>query len=126
MLAVLIELVTAAFRFGLGLESTRDTASTVGLLTLGLRVHHGYLGLVLLLLSAVLWRKLPVYARWTTVWGAALVLSDLVHHFVVLWIVVGDPEFHLFYPLPSESPGDWGGTGMEIAPGRQPVLASVE
>jgi hypothetical protein len=30
--------------------------------------------------------------------GAALALSDLVHHFVVLWLVVGDPEFHLVYP----------------------------
>ena len=29
--------------------------------------------------------------------GTALVVSDAVHHFVVLWLVEGDPQFHLWY-----------------------------
>src|SRR5262249_17367099 len=49
-LAVLIEALTAALRFGLHLESTRDTVA-IGTYTLGLRVHHGYIGVFLMLLG---------------------------------------------------------------------------
>jgi len=27
-----------------------------------------------------------------------LFLSDIVHHFLVLWPITGNPEFDLFYP----------------------------
>jgi hypothetical protein len=47
---VAIESVTLLFRFGLGLQSTVHTASTVGRLTMGIRFHHGYAGIILLLL----------------------------------------------------------------------------
>jgi hypothetical protein len=50
-LTVLFEGITAFCRFGLDLESTRDTASTVGLITLGLRIHHSYLGLLLVAIA---------------------------------------------------------------------------
>ncbi len=29
--------------------------------------------------------------------GIGIFLSDIVHHFIVLWIIVGNPEFHLVY-----------------------------
>jgi len=35
---------------------------------------------------------------WTMVMGLSLFLSDVIHHFLVLWPIVGDPEFHLVYP----------------------------
>jgi hypothetical protein len=94
-LAVFIEAITAALRFGLRLESTRDTASTVGMLTLGLRVHHGYIGLLLLPLG---W-CFPVGLR-HLVWIIAigLIFSDLAHHFLVLWPITGSPQFDLVYP----------------------------
>lgn len=94
--AALIEGVTAFFRFGLGLESTRDTASTVGRLTGGIRIHHGYLG-VLLLLIAWRWAREGPARRWGLVIGWSLVLSDLIHHFVVLWLATGSPQFDLVY-----------------------------
>ena len=98
VLAVLIEAATILCRFGLHLESTRETASTVGRLTGGIRIHHGYLGLLAVLLGAAVLRRRPATARWLLVVGIGLVASDLVHHFLVLWPIVGSPEFHLVYP----------------------------
>ncbi len=40
VLAVLFEAITLAFRFGLNLQSTRDTDG-IAAWTFGLRVHHG-------------------------------------------------------------------------------------
>ena len=94
-LAVVIEAITAALRFGLHLESTRDTASSIGMLTLGLRVHHGYIGLLLLPLG---W-CFPAGLR-HLVWIIAigLIFSDLAHHFLVLWPITGSPQFDFVYP----------------------------
>jgi hypothetical protein len=94
-LAVVIEAITAAMRFGLRLESTRDTAGSVGMLTLGLRVHHGYIGLFLVPLG---W-CFPAGLR-HLVWIIAigLIFSDLAHHFLVLWPINGSPEFDFVYP----------------------------
>ena len=98
-LTALIEAVTVLFRFGLRLESTKDTASTIGWLTGGIRVHHGYIGLLLILIAAAVLRRWPLsWGRWLLIVGIAMVFSDLVHHFLILWPIVGSPEFHLFYP----------------------------
>jgi hypothetical protein len=98
LLTAAIEAVTCILRFGLRLESTRDTASTVGALTGGIRVHHGYIGVLVLVIALACWRRWPGPARWTLVVAVALVTSDLVHHFAVLWSTTGSPEFHLVYP----------------------------
>ncbi len=95
-LAALFEAVTAFLRFGLGLEATRDTAATIGRLTLGIRVHHGMVGLALLLVSATV--KDETWKNRLIVLGGALAISDLVHHFVVLWAATGSPQFDLLYP----------------------------
>ena len=97
-ITALIEAVTVLFRFGLRLESSKDTASTIGRLTGGIRIHHGYIGLTLIVIVALASRRWPRLARWLLIIGLSLVLSDLVHHFLVLWPIVGDPEFHLVYP----------------------------
>lgn len=94
---VLFELLTLVLRFGFSLESTRDTASTIGLLTLGVRVHHGYLGVLLLPLAAWLPRRAAVLERQMAGLGGGLLGSDLLHHFVVLWVLTGSPQFDLFY-----------------------------
>jgi len=96
LLALAIEAVTVFFRFGLGWESTRDTASTVGALTGGIRIHHGYVGLLLILVASA-FRRHPK-ARWLLILGLGLAASDLIHHFLVLWPIVGSPQFDLVYP----------------------------
>ncbi len=98
LLTALLEGVTVFFRFGLGMEATKATASTTGRLTGGVRVHHGYLGIVAILVAAAMLRRRPDVARWLLVVGVALVLSDAVHHFLVLWPIVGSPQFDLVYP----------------------------
>ncbi len=97
ILTVVIEGITAFFRFGLHMESTRDTASTVGVITGGIRIHHGYIGLLMLIGCLLLkgkWLKLMPYC---IIIGSAMVLSDLIHHFLVLWPITGSHDFDIFY-----------------------------
>ncbi|MFH1468454.1 MAG: hypothetical protein ABIO70_28955 [Pseudomonadota bacterium] len=99
-LAVAMEAVTCLFRFGLGLQATRDTGF-LARLTFGLRIHHGYVGLLLILLAALrpgLWRNLALIV------GVGMLVSDLIHHFLVLWPITGSPQFDLTYPDPPEGP----------------------
>ena len=98
-LTALFEGITALVRFGFDLQATRDTRDWVAPLSGGIRIHHAYIGVVVAVLGFLIWRMRPAVGRWVLVVGAALVASDLIHHFVVLWCVVGDPEFHLVYPL---------------------------
>lgn len=93
-LTILIEAVTAFCRFGFGLESTRDTAWLSGL-TFGFRVHHGYLGAAMVI-SSMMAGKSGLRA-FLLVTGAAIAMSDLTHHFLVLWPVTGSPQFDIRY-----------------------------
>ena len=94
----IIEAVSIFLRFGLDIVASRDTQSTVAPLTGNLRIHHGYIGIVLLLLAWFLFKLYPKTARGLGILGAALVLSDLIHHLLVLWPLTGSPELHFFYP----------------------------
>lgn len=93
-----IELVCVVLRFGFGKESTTATASTIGRLTFGVRIHHGYIGLVMLPLALLCVDRWPRLGRWMFVIGMALFLSDAIHHFLVLWPITGSPDFDLVYP----------------------------
>lgn len=101
VLTFLMEAFTVLMRFGYQLESTRDTRSLIGPLTFGIRIHHCYLGLVLLCFAAALvWgirKPLTRLALILGVCGASLLFSDLVHHFLVLWPLTGSPQFDLRY-----------------------------
>ncbi|HBE71421.1 MAG TPA: hypothetical protein DDW52_25020 [Planctomycetaceae bacterium] len=134
-LTALIEAVTCVMRFGLQLESTRDTASLLSWFTFGYRIHHGYIGLLLTIAALIARRGLTSAkrgaiakhapssrqqknskhqsngagrstevtsnARWTDVAlvvGLALLASDVIHHFLVLWPVTGSPQFDFVYP----------------------------
>ena len=97
ILTVVIELFTIAMRYVLGLQSTRDSASIIGPWTFGLRIHHGYVGILLLIGAFLVRDRAAKLARNLIVWGAALVLSDAIHHFLVLWPIEGSPEFDIWY-----------------------------
>ena len=94
-LTALFEAVTCLFRFGLGLQSTKDTGF-LKTLTFGLRIHHGYIGVLMLGVAGLM--PANNLRAWVVRIGAALVLSDLAHHFLVLWPITGDPHFDLVYP----------------------------
>ena len=95
VLAVLIEAITVFNRFVLGLRA-RDHPD-IAEFFFGLRIHHGYWGLACLAAWGLAalgprgrgagWRALLLAA------GIGLVLSDAVHHFLVLWPITGSPEF---------------------------------
>jgi hypothetical protein len=93
--AVAIEAVTVLFRFGFGMQSTRDTGA-IGTCTFGLRIHHGYLGL--LLVPIALCFRQPSVRNLMLILAVGLILSDLFHHFLVLWPLTGSPQFDLVYP----------------------------
>ena len=95
---MVLEVLTCVSRFGLGLQSTRDTASTIGVLTFGIRIHHGYVGLVMVVIAVRLWHRSPSRARYILLIAIALIASDLIHHFLVLWPITGSPHFHFVYP----------------------------
>ena len=97
LLTAALELITLVLRFGFQLESTRDTASTIGRITFGLRIHHGYCGAVVLLVAWGISQTKPRWAYAGYVVGWALVLSDAIHHFLVLWPITGSPQFDFFY-----------------------------
>ena len=101
LFALGVELLTAWGRFGLGVQATRDTG-LLGLMTFGIRIHHGYIGLLLLLIAWGLIPNVGVRNALLMV-GIGLVASDLMHHFLVLWPITGSPEFDLFYAKPGGS-----------------------
>lgn len=100
-LTVLFELITVLFRFGFKKQATRDTARYVARWTRGFRIHHGYWGVPLFILGVIaLGASLgPAQAStWLIIVGMALIKSDLVHHFLVLWPITGSHDFDLVYP----------------------------
>ena len=97
VLTAVIELTTIIMRFGLKMQSTRDTASTIGVLTHGIRIHHGYIGVIVVIIALSFLKIKPALSQWMIVLGTAFVCSDLVHHFLVLWPIVGSPQFDFVY-----------------------------
>ena len=94
-LTAVFEGLACLFHFGLRMRTTRDTRS-LRWMTFGLRIHHGYVGL-LLMVAAFFFRR-GSWRRWLLIVGLALVLSDLAHHFLVLWPITGHSDFDLSYP----------------------------
>ncbi len=103
-LTALIEGLTVLARFGLRWESQHMTRSTVGRLSFGWRIHHGYLILPLAIAAALMWSSMPMLAGWTLALGIAMLLSDLIHHFVVLHRWAGYHEWYWRYPEPALIP----------------------
>ena len=93
-----IELVCVVLRFGMGKDSTTATASTIGVLTLGIRIHHGYIGALMIPLGIAIYDGPRSWGRLIFILGVALFVSDMVHHFLVLWPITGTPQFDLVYP----------------------------
>ena len=94
-LAGAIEALTCVLRFGFELESHVHT-SAMAPFTFGLRVHHGYWGILLLVIAAFV-KKRRAFRNALLVLGLGLFVSDVVHHFLVLWPITGSPEFYLMY-----------------------------
>ncbi len=93
-LAIIIEVITCIFRFGFELDSTRDTAF-LSKFTFGIRIHHGYIGIVLLAAGLIIKEK--TLRNTLIIFGIGLFVSDMLHHFAVLWPITGSPHFDIKY-----------------------------
>ena len=80
-LALTIELWCCLFRFGFGFR-----ARALQRRLIGIRVHHGYVGIAIL---PTLFLLPEAWRGWATAAAAALIVSDLVHHLVVLKLATG-------------------------------------
>jgi len=96
-LTVLFEAATLALRVGAGLQAPVATAGLASL-TFGLRIHHGYIGLAILASTPFLRARFPGSWDRLSAVGVGLVLSDVIHHLVALWVLTGAPSFDLCYP----------------------------
>jgi hypothetical protein len=99
-----IELVTVALRFGCGLRSDTHTR-WLAKITAGRRIHHAYLGVAVMATSLIV-ESSSALCHALVVVGASLALSDLVHHYLVLWPLTGDPEFRTRYVAPEPVEAD--------------------
>lgn len=52
-----------------------------------IRIHHGYIGILLLIIYCITTNDLLILI------GAALALSDAIHHFIILPVWIGKTEF---------------------------------
>jgi hypothetical protein len=83
------EAVTAYLRFHSGLSAT-EFNKTAPLL---LQIHHMFWSLPLLVVVPFVWRKAGLSSALLGI-GLGLVLSDLLQHFVVLPLTVGNTGWH--------------------------------
>lgn len=97
LLAILFELLTIWCRFCRGLVAAQHTA-VIGKFTRGIRIHHGYLGVFTAIGGAGTLSFFEIMGILLIVLSIGLVLSDLVHHFLVLWPITGSHQFDLVYP----------------------------
>ena len=95
-LTLLFEAATLALRVGAGLESRVATAG-LATITMGLRIHHGYVGLAMLAVFPWVRRRMPGRADHWSAAGVGLFLSDALHHAGALWVLNGSPGFDLTY-----------------------------
>lgn len=85
----LVELVTLYLRFALGATAIEFNRTAPILL----QMHHMFWSIPLLLLAAIC-RPMPRTSTVLRGIAAGLVASDLLHHFVVLPIAVGNTGWH--------------------------------
>jgi hypothetical protein len=86
---VLIEALTIQLRFGRGVSAV-EFNKTAPLL---LQIHHMFLSIPLLLVLPLVWRKPRLSGALLGI-ALGLIFSDLLHHFLVLPLTVGNTGWH--------------------------------
>ncbi|MGE0607253.1 MAG: hypothetical protein AB7O62_09185 [Pirellulales bacterium] len=88
-ITLLVEVVTLLLRFG-GRMTAVEFNRTAPLL---LQIHHMFWAVPLLVLAA-LTRRWPAASLLLAASAVACILSDLIHHFIVLQLLVGHAGWH--------------------------------
>jgi hypothetical protein len=93
--AAVFELATCVGRFGLKI-SFKEKEAAIKKLTFGIRIHHSHVGIAIILIASVVPLFSFVKASWLALLGVigwGLLLSDAIHHFLVLYLITGNTEF---------------------------------
>jgi len=93
LLAVSIELLTVFVRFKFKLR-TKDVLVKIMHHYNWKKVvhfHHGFVGIIIILVAMGLGYGFGINIGW------GVLISDVIHHFLVLWPIMGSPEFHVLY-----------------------------
>jgi hypothetical protein len=88
-ITLVTEGITAYLRFGTGVNAV-EFNSTAPLL---LQIHHMFWCIPLFLAAPLVWRFPRVSGTIMGI-GCGLVISDLIHHFIVLPLTVGNIGWH--------------------------------
>ena len=86
---VLVEAITIYLRFRSGVRAT-EFNKTAPLL---LQIHHMFWSIPLLVVVWLVWRNVRLSGALLGI-ALGLILSDLLHHFVVLPLTVGNTGWH--------------------------------
>jgi hypothetical protein len=86
---VLAEAVTAYLRFHRGIAAAEFNKTA----PLVLQIHHMFWSIPLLVVVPFVWRKPRLSGALVGI-ALGLILSDLLHHFVVLPLTVGNTGWH--------------------------------
>ena len=90
LVTVGFELLTLVVRFGSGVSAV-EFNKTAPLL---MQIHHMFWSVPLFLVAPFTLKRLPRLTGAVIGTGVGFILSDLVHHFIVLPILVGDSGWH--------------------------------
>jgi hypothetical protein len=89
IVTVLVEAVTLYLRFRRGVTAAEFNQTAPFLL----RIHHMFWAIPLLAIAWAAWRKARLSGALLGL-ALGLILSDLLHHFVILPLVVGNTGWH--------------------------------
>lgn len=93
LLAISLELLTVFVRFKFKIK-TKDVLIKIMKhfdLKKIVHFHHGFVGIIIFVIA---------YFYGLFFWadiGFGILISDAIHHFLVLWPIMGSPEFHVLY-----------------------------
>jgi hypothetical protein len=86
---VFVETITVVMRFSTGMSATQISGGWPILF----RIHHMFWGVAVLVASFVVWKNPRWWGRVFGI-GLGLVLSDAIHHLIVLPLTVGNMGWH--------------------------------
>ena len=84
-----VESITVYLRFRSGIAATEFNQTAPFLL----QIHHMFWSLPLLVITPLVWRKPKLSGALLGI-ACGLILSDLLHHFLVLPLTVGNTGWH--------------------------------
>jgi len=93
LLAISIEVVTVFGRFVFKIRTKEILIKIMHYFNWKkiIHFHHGFVGLIILIVAYIYGLNF-----WVDV-GIGVLISDAIHHFLVLWPIMGSPEFHVIY-----------------------------